>query len=171
MKSLLFLVPEPTCPSTCQWNTIFVIIIMLSLCVCVLDGGQWLGGHISSLHGHPFGMSPTHSAILYDSIATHAFLALLHQPYFSFLIYWGAEHNLNDGVIFPTWRLVWIGERMERIKRGESHHGFAIRLLIFRLKDTIRDSWVLCAEGPSTVYLYRALDQLHFCYIYTVLGR
>lgn len=21
--------------------------------VCVLDGGQWLGGHISSLHGHP----------------------------------------------------------------------------------------------------------------------
>lgn len=59
---------------------------------------------------------------------------------------------------------------MERIKRGESHHGFAIRLLIFRLKDTIRDSWVLCAEGPSTVYLYRALDQLHFCYIYTVLG-
>jgi len=36
-------------------------------------------------------------------------------------------------------------------ERGESHHGFAIRLLIFRLKDTIRDSWVLCAEGPSMV--------------------
>lgn len=36
-------------------------------------------------------------------------------------------------------------------ERGESHHSFAIRLLIFKLKDTIRDS--RCAEGPLAVYI------------------
>lgn len=38
-------------------------------------------------------------------------------------------------------------------ERGESHHSFAIRLLIFKLKDTIRDLWALCAEGPLVMYL------------------
>lgn len=100
----------------------------------------------------PFGMSPTHSAILHDSIATPAFyLALLHQPYFSFLIYWGPEHNLNDGVIFPAWRLVWIGERMGRIKR----EGKVITALLL-------DYWF---SGSRTRF------EIRECYVLKVLQR
>lgn len=89
----------------------------------------------------PFGMSPTHSAMLHDSIATAAFyLALLHQPYFSFLIYWEPEHNLNDEVIFSRMKISLDQEEDGKDKeRGESHHSFAIILLISKLKDTIRD--------------------------------
>lgn len=116
----LFLVPEQTWPSTCQRNTIFAIKIM-GECKCV-SVCAWRRAVIRWPYfisaWSPFGMCPTHSAILHDSIATPAFyLALLHQPYFSFLIYCRLENNLNDGVIFPAWRLVWIRERMERITR------------------------------------------------------
>ncbi len=103
----------------------------------------------------PFGMSPTHSAIIHDSIATDVFyLALLHQPHFSFLIYWGPEHNLNDRVICPAWRLLWTGKRVER-RMWEEKVITALLLDYWfsRLKDTIRDSWALYAEGPLAVYL------------------